>query len=230
MLEINETMKKGTLGWYKEQAKLAGFDNIRDWEIWKIKQDNIEKIKSEISNIGQIRAFENKDFDIEEREFFYIFWSRVNICREEECWNWMGTVDDHGYGRFDNKYVHRIAYVSSKGQISGQQVQHTCNNPLWCNPNHLELGDQLKNMQYRSKCRRCNQKGENNSNSVLTDDQVRDIHKLYRKLRRLYPGYKQCQITELIAQRFRVSSTAIYYIAEGVNWLHIYEEENEKKW
>lgn len=221
-------MKKGTFGWYKEQAKLAGFDNIRDWEIWRVKQYNIEKIKSEIPNIDQIRSFENKDFNVEEKEFFYIFWSRVNICREDGCWNWVGMVDDGGYGRFNGKYVHRIAYVLSKGQIDDQQVQHICNNPLCCNPDHLELGDQLKNMQYRSMCGRCNQKGEHNSNSIFTEDQVRDIHKLYNKQRELHPEYKQCRITELIAKRFRVSSTAIYQIVEGKNWHHIYEENKKK--
>jgi len=220
-------MKKGTLGWCKEHAKLAGFDNIRDWKIWKAKQCNIEKIKSETPNIEQVRIFENKDFSIEEKEFFYIFWSRVNICGAEECWNWIGTVDDRGYGRFDSKHAHRIAYILSKGLISDQQVQHICNNPLCCNPNHLELGGQLKNMQYRSKCGRCNQKGGNNSNSILTEDQVRDIHKLYKEQRKLYPEYKQWQITESIAQRFQVSSGAIYNIVEGINWHHIYEEEDE---
>lgn len=36
--------KKGTFGWFKEQAKKDGFDNIKDWQNWKREKLN-EKIR-----------------------------------------------------------------------------------------------------------------------------------------------------------------------------------------
>ena len=68
----------------------------------------------------------------------------------EECWDWTSYIRPSGYGGYctsitDNYQAHRMAYMLSKGSIP---VQHLCNNPICCNPNHLELGDHSKNMQY----------------------------------------------------------------------------------
>ena len=82
----------------------------------------------------------------------------------------------------NNYQSHHMAYMLSKGSISnGSQVQHVCNNPKCCNPNHLELGDHSKNMQYRAKCGRYNNKRESNGHAKLTEDNVREIHKLYKE-------------------------------------------------
>jgi hypothetical protein len=36
----NKKYDKGSLGWLREQAKKDGFDNIRNWQIWKRDQNN----------------------------------------------------------------------------------------------------------------------------------------------------------------------------------------------
>ena len=35
---IDKKHKKGTLGWFRDQANKDGFDNIRCWQIWKKEQ------------------------------------------------------------------------------------------------------------------------------------------------------------------------------------------------
>lgn len=36
MIEEKKEYKKYTLGWLRERAKKAGFENIRDWQKWII--------------------------------------------------------------------------------------------------------------------------------------------------------------------------------------------------
>lgn len=216
---------KGTLGWFREQAKKDGFgDNIRDWKIWKIKQKNIEQLKKNIHNIEQIKIFENKIKD-EDKKDFYRFLEKVDIKDNvKECWNWTACISPDGYGKFftgSDKTVispHRIAYILTKGAIhDGLQVQHTCNNPICCNPHHLELGDQYKNMQYMVKCNRQNiPRGEHNPAAKLTDDKIRKIHKVHKER----PALKQWQIAEI----FNISQSQIHCILSGKNWSHIYDE------
>ncbi|PEV97740.1 hypothetical protein CN428_24410 [Bacillus cereus] len=64
----------------------------------------------------------------------------------DECWEWRGTKDRYGYGRFNldgkKEKAHRISYELHVGSISpGQMVRHkVCRNRACCNPNHLLLG------------------------------------------------------------------------------------------
>jgi len=67
------------------------------------------------------------------------------------CWEWTGTRggrDGRGYMSIDGKreLVYRIVYQILKGPIpDGHKVRHKCDNPLCCNPTHLELGTQGDN-------------------------------------------------------------------------------------
>jgi hypothetical protein len=79
------------------------------------------------------------------------FWSKIE--KAQGCWNWKGPVASHGYGRFTRgkqweETSHRIAYALSHGPIpKGLVVRHRCDNRLCCNPAHLELGSQARNIQ-----------------------------------------------------------------------------------
>lgn len=217
---------KGTFGWLREQAKKDCFDNIKDWQNWK-RYRNIKNI-DQVENI-----LEENNVCIKDIEIFYRFWDKVDIKNnKEECWNWIANTND-GYGNFHMGYKNRIktttvqmrsnrmAYILTKEDIpDGLQVLHLCNNSLCCNPNHLELGDNIKNMQYMVKCGRCNQSGENNGNSILTEDQVREIHKIYDEQRKLHPEFfrKQWKIIEPIAKKFGVDKITISRIICGKNW------------
>jgi DNA-binding transcriptional regulator YiaG len=90
------------------------------------------------------------------------FWSRVRKGAPDECWNWTGPISysrngGMGYGRIDafgtrGVYVHRVAYwLANPGVIdlprgNGLLVRHKCDNPICCNPSHLELGTHADNM------------------------------------------------------------------------------------
>ena len=79
------------------------------------------------------------------------FWAKIE--KAQGCWSWKGPVASHGYGRFTRgrqweDTSHRIAYALSHGPIpEGLVVRHRCDNKLCCNPAHLELGSQARNIQ-----------------------------------------------------------------------------------
>ena len=185
-----------------------------------------------INNIEQVeKILEENNVEIKDPWLFYRFWNKVDIRdNKEECWNWTASLGTRGYGQFNicGKIVkaNRISYLLSKGDISNLQVQHLCNNRKCCNPNHLELGNQSKNEQHKIKCGRYNNYGENSGFSKLTEDQVREIHKIYNEQMKLYHYPKRSRIMDTIAQKFDVSKGAIYDIIKGRNWHHIYEVEN----
>jgi hypothetical protein len=99
--------EKRTLGWLRKQEKKDGFENIRNWQIWKIEHVNKQKIKNawtegEIHDI--IRKFEKEkgrvpvvtDFDNNPSKYpsSSIVWK---VC---ESWNnairGAGLVVNHG--------------------------------------------------------------------------------------------------------------------------------------
>ena len=60
------------------------------------------------------------------------------------CWQWIGAIDDSGYGEFGlNKkivYAHRYSWELEHGPIpEGLQIDHLCRNRACVNPVHMEL-------------------------------------------------------------------------------------------
>lgn len=72
------------------------------------------------------------------------FSDKIELGTEpDDCWCWVGTKNEKGYGRFwlDGKhvYTHRFSYQLYKGFIpKGLQLDHLCRNRGCCNPDHLE--------------------------------------------------------------------------------------------
>lgn len=217
----DKTCEKGTLGWIRDQAKKDGFDSIRNWQNWKI-QNQYQNIK----NIDQVKKTLNENkIDIKDNKTFYRLWSKINIKDNiNDCWVWMRGGNPTGYGYFrmptkSGKMIgaHCASYMFTKGPIpDGLQVQHICNNRLCCNPYHLELGDKSKNLTYAYKCNMRNSSGENNTGTILTEYQVREIHKIHKDR----PELKQWQIAEM----FKISQREISGILNGKRWHQIYKE------
>lgn len=75
------------------------------------------------------------------------FWSKVNKdgplppiagwtlgC----CWLWTAGLDGHGYGHFDNKGAHRVAFYLTHGYWPPNDLDHLCRVLACVNPAHVE--------------------------------------------------------------------------------------------
>ncbi len=112
------------------------------------------------------------------------FWEKVEVAEPDECWLWLGTLNNKGYGQFYFEaklwFAHRFVYQLHFGNIpEGLLICHNCDNPQCVNPNHLFLGT------YKDNMADCVGKGRHsfgNSSgrpSILTMEQKEIIKELY---------------------------------------------------
>ncbi len=84
------------------------------------------------------------------------FWAKVH--KTPTCWNWTGARTGsgpvkHGQVMWREHYrtpqkAHRVAWELTFGPIPvGRQINHHCDNPVCCRPEHLYLGTQDDNMK-----------------------------------------------------------------------------------
>jgi hypothetical protein len=121
------------------------------------------------------------------------------------CWIWVGARNPSGYGvcyQLGENLAHRVSYRKNIGDIpAGQFVLHRCDNPRCVNPDHLELGNQKKNMEQMSM-------REHTNTTRLTADKVRAIRADPRRA---------CDL----ARAYNVSHGAIQHIKKFRSWKHI---------
>jgi hypothetical protein len=103
--------------------------------------------------------------------------SKMDII--DKCWNWTGSKNGNGYGVviMDGKSVlaHRASYETYRGPIPENLIiRHRCDNPLCCNPNHLQVGTRQENMKDVDERGR-RPKGSNHWKCKLTYEQLETI-------------------------------------------------------
>lgn len=146
------------------------------------------------------------------------FWEKVDIQGEDECWNWLACLyDKDGYGGFilngKNERSHRVALSMVNGPPPDDKPQalHSCKqNRLCCNPNHLRWGTHQENMIDRKNDGTTYIAfGENNHNSKLTKQEVREIREKFIPYK--YSTYK-------LAIEYNMSRKNIELIIRGVSY------------
>lgn len=61
------------------------------------------------------------------------------VIDDHGCWLWQGAIGSHGYGRWNQDYVHRLSYEHHIGPIQdGLVIDHLCRVHACFNPEHLE--------------------------------------------------------------------------------------------
>ncbi len=151
------------------------------------------------------------------------FWSKVE--KTETCWNWTGAVRNGGYGSFSAlqpdgswkpRLAHRISYQMEFGTFDESLlVCHTCDNRLCVRPDHLFLGTTQDNMDDMVQKRRQGPrkaKGESHGMAKVTEDDVREIRKLYAEGILDQPT---------LAARYGVTQVAVSQIVLRKSWRHI---------
>ena len=157
------------------------------------------------------------------------FFEKVERRIDTTCWIWIGAHRHKlGYGGFWNgkkwDYAHRVSYELFKEPIpNGYEVIHTCDNPFCVNPDHLLAGTHTDNMVdaktkgrikggFYNISKKNRPLGEKHGQSKLTDNNVREIRRLYE--------VEGIGVTE-IARRYNMGHAQIGAIAHRKAWIHI---------
>lgn len=145
------------------------------------------------------------------------FVSNLKMNDENNCWEWIGSKNNKGYGVFGingkMKLSHRIIYEKHKGKIpNGLLVLHKCDNTKCCNPEHLYLGNQLTNMDDMHKRNRDNKAhGETHVRAKMSEKEVKEIR--YK--------FNQGMTILKLSQLYPISYHSIWCICRNKTWKHV---------
>ena len=175
----------------------------KNWREWAVKNGKVARTESER------------------------FWAKVDRKATDECWEWRGSHNKSGYGKFWSesklRSAHRVVWELTQGLIpDGLCVCHKCDNPSCVNPIHLFLGTQADNNRDRDRKGRTAHgkehglyaRGKNNPCAKLEPSQVRAIRLVYAA-----GGATQADL----AQEYGVSCSQIWRIVNRKRWCHLSE-------
>jgi len=140
---------------------------------------------------------------------------------DKVCWEWQGGLDAYGYGVIKQKKAHRIAYEAYYSEpLNDLHCLHTCDNPKCVNPRHLYAGtnaDNIRDKVSRGRCYTGYQKGESNGYSKFSDEDVKNIRKLYAT-----GDYT----TVKLGKMYNVHRATISLMVNNKTWQHILEGDS----
>jgi hypothetical protein len=138
------------------------------------------------------------------------FSSRYVVNARSGCWEWIGTKDKDGYGKFGQLWggrATRFSYSHYKGEIPrGMFVCHSCDNPSCVNPDHLWLGTPADNMRDR------NLKGRQAKHDRIRPTITKEV--AYRAQQEMRDGLTQ----KSAAEKYGISRGMASMVARGLTW------------
>lgn len=168
--------------------------------------------KSQVRKYCTKKCFDDIRRGIPYRPLEERFFEKVK--KGNECWTWMASKNNKGYGKLDQRYAHRISWEIHNGKIGeGLEVCHSCDNPICVNPRHLWLGTHKENMRDSVKKGRMfipGLKGEDHGRAKISENDVLNI-------RKLWPSKTQVQIGAI----YGISHGAVSNIVKRKTWANV---------
>jgi hypothetical protein len=142
------------------------------------------------------------------------FWRKVCVGSPDECWEWLGSKTDRGYGRINIEKVtyraHRLAMLLAGKELPESSLAcHRCDNPGCVNPAHLFAGSSADNINdCIAKGRWPSRVGEASPRALLSEAVVREIR-------------RSTEPHTVLARKLGVSPHAIRNARSRKTWSHV---------